>query len=172
MVHYGGDSGVPEITRKGTLYFYNNTVAVRADQGGPNARYRTALFDATSSDETIDARNNVIVVRPATRVRNRPLTWMRDEGNLKLGVNWASPGMFQWRDDKAPAKGGITGLDKVIGKGSNAPCSRTRPAATSPSRPSRRPVRPRRCTRYRSLSRPPWTSSTCTRRRAGRGDRR
>ena len=46
MVHYGGDSGVPEITRKGTLYFYNNTVAVSANQEGPNARYRTALFDA------------------------------------------------------------------------------------------------------------------------------
>ncbi|MEO8696463.1 MAG: right-handed parallel beta-helix repeat-containing protein [Acidimicrobiales bacterium] len=122
MIHYGGDSGVPEITRQGTLYFYNNTVVVRANQTGANARYRTALFDATSSRETIDARNNVIDVRPA--VQGSPateLTWMRDEGNLKLGVNWVSPDIQQWRDDKAPAGGGITGLEKVIGKGSTDP---------------------------------------------------
>src|SRR5205823_4310148 len=68
------------------------------------------------------ARNNVIVVRPATAgAKSTELTWMRDEGNLKLGVNWASPEILQWREDKAPAKGGITGLDKVIGKGSTAP---------------------------------------------------
>lgn len=122
MIHYGGDSGIPEITRQGTLYFYNNTVVVRANQTGPNARYRTALFDATSSSETIDARNNVIDVRAA--LPGSPpteLTWMRNEGNLKLGVNWVSPVIQQWREDKAPASGRITGLDKVIGEGNADP---------------------------------------------------
>ncbi|MGE0056934.1 MAG: hypothetical protein AB7T32_03000, partial [Dehalococcoidia bacterium] len=117
MIHYGGDSGQPDIFRKGTLYFYNNTVVVRADlEGGPNARYRTALFDAESSGETIEAVNNIIDVGPGTAGKEHTqLTWMRYEGNLKLGVNWATPGMFEWREDKAPAKGGITGLDKIVG---------------------------------------------------------
>ncbi len=122
MIHYGGDNGIPENNRKGTLYFYNNTVVVRADRDGPNARYRTSVFDADTADETIDARNNIIVVGPAT-AGSPPteLAWMRSEGTLKLGVNWATSGMFEWRDDQAPATGGITGLDKVIGAGSSDP---------------------------------------------------
>ena len=43
------------------------------------------------------------------------LSWMRDEGTLKLDVNWATPGVVEWRAEKAPSKGGISGLDKVIG---------------------------------------------------------
>ncbi|MFN0093842.1 MAG: hypothetical protein ACKVVT_03570 [Dehalococcoidia bacterium] len=116
MVHYGGDSGLPEINRKGTLYFYNNTIVVRANLEGPNARYRTALFDAETSEETIEAWNNIIDVRPATSGSEATqLTWMRHQGTLKLGLNWATPGMFEWRDDKAPPQGGISGLNKVIG---------------------------------------------------------
>ena len=134
-------------TRKGTLYFYNNTVVVQADQAGPNARYRTALFDATSSDETIDARNNVIVVRPGTAGlagdradldarRGQP------QAGRQLGIaghraSGARQGACQGRHHR-PRQG-----DR---QGSTTPSSRTRPAATSPSRPvPRRPVRPRRC---------------------------
>ena len=120
LVHYGGDSGVPDVYRKGTLYFYNNTVVVQADREGPNARYRTSLFDADTPDETIDARNNIIVVRPATAGSNpTELAWMRFEGQLEVGVNWVSPGMFEWREDKPPAKGGIAGLKNLrVGDGS------------------------------------------------------
>ncbi len=123
MIHYGGDSGLPEIYRKGTLYFYNNTVIVSADQEGENARWRTTLFDADTADETIDARNNVIVVRSATPGANATeLAWMRHEGTLELGVNWASPAMFEWReDDKVPKDGGISGLDKIISNDDNNP---------------------------------------------------
>ncbi|MFN8633050.1 MAG: hypothetical protein U0893_04285 [Chloroflexota bacterium] len=112
MIHYGGDSGVEDVYRKGTLFFYNNTVVVRADVGG---RALTALFDVSTPDETVDARNNVIVVRPATS-GGQPtvLTWMRDDGKLVLSANWATPGVKEWRADKAPAKGGITGLDKIV----------------------------------------------------------
>jgi parallel beta-helix repeat protein len=52
MVHYGGDSGNTASYRKGTLYFYNNTlVSQRSD--------RTTLFRASTNDETVDARNNI-----------------------------------------------------------------------------------------------------------------
>lgn len=117
MVHYGGDSGVETVYRKGTLYFYNNTVVVRANQQGPKARFRTSLFDASTSDETIDARNNIVIVEPGTPgSAPTEMAWMRDDGNLKLGANWATPGMFKWRDDsKPPAKGAISGLEKVKG---------------------------------------------------------
>jgi hypothetical protein len=30
MIHYGGDFGVPDVYRNGTLYFYYNTVAITA----------------------------------------------------------------------------------------------------------------------------------------------
>jgi hypothetical protein len=116
MIHYGGDNGIPENNRKGTLYFYNNTVIVRADREGPNARYRTSVFDADTADEAIDARNNIIDVASATPgVPPTELAWMRSEGTLDLGINWATPGVFEWRSDQAPATGGITGLENVIG---------------------------------------------------------
>ena len=96
----------PEIYRKGTLYFYNNTVVVRADQDGPNARYRTSLFDADTvrRDDRRAEQRHRRAARPRRAAPPTELTWMRDEGNLKLGVNWASPGMFEWREDKAPPR--------------------------------------------------------------------
>jgi hypothetical protein len=53
--------------RKGTLYFYNNTVVSdRTD--------RTRLFRLTTNDEACDARNNI-----ASRARRgRTTTWPRD----------------------------------------------------------------------------------------------
>ncbi|MGD9932309.1 MAG: hypothetical protein AB7T37_01210 [Dehalococcoidia bacterium] len=121
MIHYGGDSGEEQTYRKGTLYFYNNTVSVRADQTGDNSRYTTSLFDVSTADETVAARNNIIVRRSATDgAVPTDLAWMRSAGNLVLGVNWATPGMIEWRDEK-PAKGGIKGLENVIGDAANAP---------------------------------------------------
>lgn len=115
MIHYGGDSGTFEVYRKGTLYFYNNTIVIRGDQEGPNARWRTAIFDASTADETVDARNNVIVVRAATPGTNATEpAWMRSAGKLELGVNWASPGFVEWRDDE-PGDGEISGIENVIG---------------------------------------------------------
>lgn len=118
MVHYGGDSGVPEGYRKGTLYFYNNTIVIRADQEGPNGRWRTAIFDASTADESIDARNNVIVVRAATAgaTATEP-AWMRSDGRLELGVNWATPGIIEWRDDVESDRAEISGLENVSGDG-------------------------------------------------------
>ena len=101
MIHYGGDNGIPENNRKGTLYFYNNTVVMHANRDGPDARYRTSVFDADTADETIDARNNIVVVGPGdARFVPTEVAWMRYEGTLKLDVNWATPGMFEWREDQ------------------------------------------------------------------------
>ena len=53
IVHYGGDGGNENYYRKGTLYFYNNTVASYLP--GNNT-----LFRLSSSGESIDARNNLL----------------------------------------------------------------------------------------------------------------
>jgi hypothetical protein len=57
MVHYGGDSEVFEDYRKGTLYFFHNTVLVRNE--GYRDYTRTAVFELSTNDEHLDSRNNV-----------------------------------------------------------------------------------------------------------------
>jgi hypothetical protein len=53
IVHYGGDSGTTSRYRKGTLWFYHNTViSTRTD--------RTTLFRLSTNDEGCYAWNNVI----------------------------------------------------------------------------------------------------------------
>ena len=53
ICHYGGDSGNLTRYRKGTLYFYNNTV-VSTRSGN------TTLLRLSSDDETADLRNNIV----------------------------------------------------------------------------------------------------------------
>jgi hypothetical protein len=81
IVHYGGDSGNLSSYRKGTLYFYNNTVvSTRTD--------RTTLFRLSSNDETCDARNNIFYVRAA----GNTLSYLDSSGVLNLSHNWLKPG--------------------------------------------------------------------------------
>ena len=54
VAHYGGDSGNTNEYRKGTLYFYNNSVI----------SYRTGnttLVRLSTNDETADVRNNIVI---------------------------------------------------------------------------------------------------------------
>jgi len=57
MVHYGGDSGIFEHYRKGTLFFYENTVIVN-NEGGADYD-RPAVFQISTNDETLVAANNI-----------------------------------------------------------------------------------------------------------------
>ena len=57
MFLYGGDSGILGDYRKGTLFFYDNTVVVR-NEGYPDYT-RTAVFELSTNDEHLDSRNNV-----------------------------------------------------------------------------------------------------------------
>jgi hypothetical protein len=118
MIHYGGDSGLMNTYRKGTLYFYHNTVVVRANVG---ERWRTILFDVSTNDETVDARNNIVFLRSAT-VGQSPtnLSWMRTAGVLNLGTNWATPNLWSFRDGVTPT-GTVNGLANVITNPGNDP---------------------------------------------------
>jgi len=55
IVHYGGDGDDESLYRKGTLYFYGNTVV--STRGG-----NTTLFRLSTEDESVDARNNIASV--------------------------------------------------------------------------------------------------------------
>jgi hypothetical protein len=57
LIHYGGDSGVFDDYRKGTLFFYNNTVIIKND--GYHDYTNTAVFELSTNEEHLDSRNNV-----------------------------------------------------------------------------------------------------------------
>src|SRR6185295_8673831 len=81
MVHYGGDSGTTSWYRKGTLYFYNNTmVSYRTD--------RTTLFRASTNQETIDARNDIFYSTAA----GSTVALADVSGVFNLSRNWIKPG--------------------------------------------------------------------------------
>ena len=82
IVHYGGDSGATATYRKGTLFFYNNTVvSLRTD--------RTTLFRLSTNDEQCDARNNIVYVAAAA---GNTLSIIDDTGVASLSHNWFKPG--------------------------------------------------------------------------------
>jgi hypothetical protein len=92
IVHYGGDSGNTTIYRKGTLYFYNNTVvSTRAGN--------TTLMRLSTNDETCDCRNNVVYV---TAPGNR-LALLDSSGMMHLNHNWLKTG---WQASHS----GLTGV--------------------------------------------------------------
>lgn len=83
ITHYGGDSGTVANYRKGTLYFYNNTVV--STRAGT-----TTLFRLSSNDENCDARNNIFYNTAAAA----NLAMIDDTGILSISHNWLKPG---WR---------------------------------------------------------------------------
>jgi hypothetical protein len=92
IVHYGGDSGDTTIYRKGTLYFYNNTV-VSTRTGN------TTLLRLSTNEETCDCRNNIIyVTAPGSR-----LALLDSSGILHLHNNWLKTG---WQESHS----GLTGV--------------------------------------------------------------
>ena len=81
VVHYGGDSGTTADYRKGTLYFYNNTVVSRRPD-------QTTLFRFSTNEEQGDARNNIFYVTNT----GRSLALVDAAGVLKLTHNWLKSG--------------------------------------------------------------------------------
>ena len=81
VVHYGGDSGTTSAYRKGTLYFFNNTiVSTRTD--------RNTIFRLSTNDERADVRNNIFY----TTLPGSDLSLVDESGVLDVSHNWAKPG--------------------------------------------------------------------------------
>lgn len=87
MVTYGGDMGDPSKYRKGTLYFYNNTViSHRTD--------KWFVIKLKTADESGDVRNNIIyAVGPGELCA---ISGWR--GTLRMSHNWLKPG---WKHSHA-----------------------------------------------------------------------
>jgi hypothetical protein len=81
-IHYGGDNGTESTYRKGTLYFYDNTLAftTKAEEQAD-----VAVLQLQTDDESADIRNNVILMSGTAH-----LSWLFEHGTARLGVNWVS----------------------------------------------------------------------------------
>ena len=101
IVHYGGDSGIESIYRKGTLHFFHNTVV--SERAG-----NTTLVRLSTDDEFADVRNNVLYVSAAG---NR-LAMLADAGTIDLGHNWIKPGWVVTHGGNTPV---------VFDEGTNIP---------------------------------------------------
>jgi hypothetical protein len=130
FIHYGGDHytstpgaswGEP-IFRKGTLYFFNNTVMVSGAQA--------TLFQLSTTEETAEVWNNVFVfastiqagyanMRQTSEI-NSPWT---PGGIVNLGKNWVSTG---WSDTDPyhTVPGLLNGTTNLI-EGSSSPLDAT-----------------------------------------------
>ncbi|MBL9025100.1 MAG: right-handed parallel beta-helix repeat-containing protein [Myxococcales bacterium] len=119
MVHYGGDSGLYDTYRKGTLHFHHNTVIV---QNGSHGEWQgTAVFELSTNDEKLDMRNNVVFAESAP-TPNRPVALLgaRDgviSGDATLLGNWLSTGVNAF--DGIPGKmhdrrGKVAGFDASL----------------------------------------------------------
>lgn len=120
IVHYGGDHfgstpggnwGEP-LFRKGTLYFYNNTVV-----GTGSIR----LFRVSTTEESVQAWNNTFWSTGAISVREGEndgigSAWTAD-GPINLGVNWIKSGY-------GGATTRVTGTASLL-QGSTAPFDAT-----------------------------------------------
>jgi hypothetical protein len=83
IIHYGGDTGATTDYRKGTLYFWQNTVVSFRTDG-------TALFNLSTDDEHLDLRNNVF----HAAVAGAPLALLEESGTVEMQSNWMTRG---WR---------------------------------------------------------------------------
>jgi hypothetical protein len=81
IAHYGGDSGNTADYRKGTLYFYNNTVVT-------NRSGHTTLFRPSTNDETVDARNNIFY----STASGSNVALADSSGVFNLNRNWIKSG--------------------------------------------------------------------------------
>lgn len=95
IVHYGGDSGIFENYRKGTLVFAHNTVVVRNDDHP--AWQATEVIELSTNEEQLEARNNVVFTTIAA-VDDHPVYLLGDRDRVVAGIatlagNWLSKGI-------------------------------------------------------------------------------
>lgn len=103
IVHYGGDSANTADYRKGTLYFYHNTlVSKRTD--------RTTLFRLSTNEERCDARNNIFY----TTAAGNTLSILDYTGTVQLSRNWFKGGWVV-SFNVPPAGGVVDDATSVLG---------------------------------------------------------
>jgi len=109
LIHYGGDSGIYDMYRKGTLHFSYNTIFldIYASHETFPLRWRTAIFVMDTNEESVAASNNIIYSHGNTH-----LSWLSGNGNITLsGTNWINASTIVAADNKE-----FLGSYKNIGK--------------------------------------------------------
>lgn len=101
ILHYGGDGDDQARYRKGTLYFYQNTV-VSTRNGN------TTLFRLSTDDERAVVLNNAFSVT----ANGSTLAIFSGEGTIDLGSSWLPSGWVESHDD---VTGRIDAHDNVEG---------------------------------------------------------
>ena len=125
LIHYGGDSGDHSIYRKGTLYFYQNTVVIQGSRSGDAARWFTDVFQFDTNEQIADVRNNIFYAsgdpdNPGAEPTGLAL-FDNSAGTAYFGDNWISPDWHIWRNDDAPPGASITGTDNLQTNAENDP---------------------------------------------------
>jgi hypothetical protein len=101
VMHYGGDSGIYGQYRKGTLWFYNNTVVSYRSEN-------TTLFGLDTNDEHVEAFNNIVYVTAA----GSRLAIMGEKGVVNLHDNWLPSG---WVEIHGTLQGSLTAENNTDG---------------------------------------------------------
>ena len=117
LVHYGGDNGDTSTYRKGTLYFYHNTLWVQANQTGVGGggRWSTIALQLATNDETADVRNNIFFNQSTIPgVKPSQFCLMNLAGAANFGVNWINPGWTPSAAGYWPFTGAISGTGNFI----------------------------------------------------------
>jgi len=106
MVHYGGDSGNYDRYRRGTLYFYNNTVV---NMRSPESNQ--AVFQLDKIDQKIDARNNIFYFTGDN-------AFLKGSGNgtFELTNNWLVSHWKLSRDESESAETKVSIQGMITGK--------------------------------------------------------
>lgn len=141
MIHYGGDSEEYALYRKGTLYFFHNTVF--AEVAGQEDYEVQALFELSTNDERAWSRNNVYHASvPPTDYR--PVVLLGGRDGLTSGVfvgagDWSLRGLTPWKmipDVMQNFEGDVQGFDPASGNEDpgfvDVPAGDFRPAVGSP----------------------------------------
>ena len=105
MLHYGGDGGTEDRYRKGTLYFYNNTVVFEQD-----SILKKTIFKLQTKDETADIRNNIIYHKALAPI----FTIMDTAGIADLGVNFMNDDYEEWFYVPSDGVSVINGIPNLI----------------------------------------------------------
>lgn len=125
MLHYGGDSYMENVYRKGTVYFFSNTVYVSGGTSGT-----TYLFQLSTTDEHAEVWNNVFAFAPDPAGQSRWFPSFRASqdgsegvtsgGIMNLGVNWtnivctADNTSCPDTDSDHPTAGELNGVENLV----------------------------------------------------------
>lgn len=112
IVHYGYDN-IPDYSRNGTLYFYNNTVYMN---GKRSDMWRMSIFDVSLVTAKVKMYNNIFYMFGDTY-----LNIISNNGNIiALGGNWISDEWYIIREaDTSPYGDGILTETVPFIEGSN-----------------------------------------------------